>query len=369
MKNNSLLHQLLRLPQLLILVVTYFLIRAASKAPAIVDAAYSSKVYPFIRNAVSSVTRIVPFSVAEVSTIALVLLFSIMLVVRVIRLLCLKRHSLVRLVSLIISAVLTVAWLVFVFYVMWGFNYFRPSVAEKLDLPEKEYTSEQLFAVCMDLSQKASALRESVPESDDGVFTTEVSSLKVSIPRAFADFGATRPSFKADVPQVKPLTFSGVFSKLGISGIYVPFSEEPNINTDEHPLFIPFSAAHETAHYLGYAREEDANFLAFLILKDSSSPELAYSAYMHALVHCANALYKADPEAYKLLSDGYSDAMRADLASYSEHYRKNDSSLREASDKVNDSYLKLNKQEKGVLSYEEDTALILRYYDSCRFFD
>ena len=50
MKNNSLLHQLLRLPQLLILVVTYFLVRAASKAPAIVDAAYSNKVYPFIRN-------------------------------------------------------------------------------------------------------------------------------------------------------------------------------------------------------------------------------------------------------------------------------------------------------------------------------
>ena len=35
---------------------------------------------------------------------------------------------------------------------------------------------------------------------------------------------------------------------------------------------------------------------------------------------------------------------------------------------MNDSYLKFNGQEKGKLSYEEDVALIMRYYDSRGFF-
>ena len=35
---------------------------------------------------------------------------------------------------------------------------------------------------------------------------------------------------------------------------------------------------------------------------------------------------------------------------------------------MNDSYLKFNDQPKGVASYEEDVLLILRLYDSERFF-
>ena len=75
-------------------------------------------------------------------------------------------------------------------------------------------------------------------------------------------------------------------------------TEEPNVNTNEPSLFLAHSAAHETAHYLGYAAEEDANFLGYLVCEASNSHALKYSAAMHALVHCMSALYKADPDAY-----------------------------------------------------------------------
>lgn len=370
MRRDTVPRQLARLLQLLILPLLYIVIKAAAKAPAVVDAVYSQKIYPPIRNAVSFVTRAVPFSVAEAAAGIVIVLTAVLLVIRIISLLCLKKGAFVRFLSLIISLIITAGYLVLAFYVMWGFNLFRTPVAEKLDLPEREYSVEDLKKVCYDLCDHALTLRESVDEDENGVFTCDIDKVSESIRRAYVDFGATRPSFKADVPPVKQLKTSEWFTKCDIAGIYVFLTEEPNINVFNPKLYMPFDGAHETAHYLGWAHEEDANFIGFIVCKDSDDPALAYSSYMHALNHLGRALSKADKDAYKELTASYSDGMRADLSNYSEFYNKySGTKTWETSDKINDSYLKFNEQEKGVLSYEEDVSLILRYYDSCRFFE
>ncbi|MBO4848021.1 MAG: DUF3810 domain-containing protein [Clostridia bacterium] len=370
MRRDTIPRQLLRLPQLLILVLVYFLVKAASKAPSIVESFYSMKLYPVIRNAVSAVTRVVPFCVAELIAAVVIAAFVIVLIVRLIKLILFRKKSLVRLISLIITAALTASYLVLAFYVMWGFNMFRTPVAEKLDLPEREYTVEELYAVCMDLAENAVRLREQVDTDPNGVITGDMNELKESIRLAYAEFGASRPSFKADVPPVKEAACSKFLSKCGIAGIYIFLTEEPLINNNEPFLYSAMDAAHETAHYIGYGREEDANFIAFLVCKDSSDPAVAYSGYMHALQHCSSALASADPALYQRLRATYSNGMLTDLADYSAHYAVYaGTDVWKASNDLNDSYLKLNKEEKGVLSYLEDTALILRYYDSRRFFN
>ena len=369
MGRYSLHHQLFRLLHLMILPVLYGLTRLAAGSPSLVESAFSNGVYPVVRNAISAVTRTMPFSIAETLIVSGAAFMAIFLLVRLIRAIFFRKDAWMKLLSLVITYVLLASYLAFVFYAAWGFNYFRPTIGERLDLPEREYSSEELELVCYDLAGRAAELRARVNENADGVFKCVPDEIKESVVTAYADFGATRPSFKADVPKVKPVYFSEFLSRCGISGIFIPFTEEPNVNTHQPPLYIPFSAAHETAHYLGFAREEDANFLAFLVGKDSSDPALAYSAYMHALVHCGNALYDADPEAYSSLRESYPDGMKRDLQDYSAYLDGySDGAIYEAMNDMNDSYLKFNEQEKGVLSYEEDVALILRYYDSCRFF-
>ena len=76
-----------------------------------------------------------------------------------------------------------------------------------------------------------------------------------------------------------------------------------------------------------------------------------------------------DPEGVSEVYSIYTDAVKRDLADYAAFYDAHDTKVRETSDKINDAYLKANDQEKGVLSYEEDVALILRYFDSRGFFD
>lgn len=369
MNRDSFAHQLKRLPALITLVVTYFAVQAAAAHPDFIETVYSENVYPFIRNAVSAVTRLVPFSVAEVIVGILALLFIVFFLVRLIRLLMFKSRAFVRFVSLIITVVLTASAFITLFYLMWGFNYFRMPLDEKLALPEREYTAAEIKAVCKELAYKASIKRAELEENESGVFSAELENLLDGVREAYAEIGLTKPELSADVPPAKPLATSSLFSDLGISGIYIPFTEEPSFNRDEPCLFIPFNTAHETAHYLGWAHEEDANFIAFLVGISSKDAALNYSSCMHGLNHLMRVLRSADNEGASEVYSIYSDAMRRDLADYSEYYNAHDTSARETSDKVNDAYLKINKQEKGVLSYEEDVALILRYFDSIGFFE
>lgn len=369
MRRKTIPGQLLRLLQLISLGVLYLFIRLAAGSPMVVETFYSQKVYPFIRNAVSAVTRVLPFALAEFLLLGLLLLAAVFLIVRIVRLLFLRKEALVKLVSTVITIVLTCSYLIILFYIMWGFNLYRQPVAEKLDLPEREYSAAELESVCRDLLSKAEEARLGVSLDENGIFTGDPEALKDSVTAAYSLFGASRPSFKADVPKFKSPAFAEMLSRCGISGIYVFLTEEPVLNTDEPFLFAPFCAAHETAHYLGYAREEEANFIALLVCVDSDSAELRYSGYLHALLNCAEALYDRDPGAYAALRSDYSEGILADIRCYNDYYAKYRSGrLYSASQDLNDSYLKFNGEEKGTRSYKEDVALIMRYYDSRRFF-
>lgn len=369
MRRKSIPGQLLRLLHVLILLPVWLLIRAAKNAPEAVETFYSEKLYPVIRDAVSTATRQLPFSVAEFSLYFVAVLISVLAVKRLIKLILLKKEAFIRFLSFVISLIIAASYTVFAFYAMWGLNYYRTPIAKRFDLPERKYTAEELYEVCTDLAEKAKALREEVRVDTGGVFCGSFDEMKKSVAEAYARFGAARPSFKANVPEVKSVMASEYLSRCGISGIYIFLTEEANVNTNEPFLYLPFSAAHETGHFIGYAREEEASFLAFLVCREAQDPAVAYSGYMHALVNCGNALAAADAELYAELRAYYSAGMNADLADYSAYYNKYfGTKTWEKSNELNDSYLKINSQEKGVLSYNEDVSLILRFYDSLGFF-
>src|ERR1043166_6917252 len=62
-----------------------------------------------------------------------------------------------------------------------------------------------------------------------------------------------KDAFDTDVPP-KPVYFSGLMSRFGVSGVYSPFTGEPNYNTLQPDCDLPFAVAHEMAHQRGYAR-------------------------------------------------------------------------------------------------------------------
>ena len=168
---------------------------------------------------------------------------------------------------------------------------------------------------------------------------------------------------KGSVRAIPFLMASEGMSWAGICGIFMPFTAEANVNTHQPSLLLLSSAAHENAHSLGFAREDEANFIAYLACISSEDSSIRYSGAMLALINCGNALYKSAPDKAAALRETYSDAVIRDIAAYNQYWEGYEGEVEEAFDSINDSYLKFNLQENGVKSYGMMVDLMLAYYD------
>jgi hypothetical protein len=154
-------------------------------------------------------------------------------------------------------------------------------------------------------------------------------------------------------------------SQTEITGIFFPFTMEANVNVDVPDYSIPVTMLHELAHLRGFMREDEANFIAYLAGIKSDNVELNYSGTMLALIIAGNALYDQSPELYFEIRKGYSDGVINDIRANSMYWQQyEDTVVSTISNKINDTYLKVNAQADGVKSYGRMLDLLLANYRS-----
>lgn len=353
--------QIKRLPWLLLIPLGFLLPKVAAANPMAAEW-YARHIYPSISGALSAVSGLFPFSLAEVAAYALVLGAAGFILAYLIRWLT-KRAPFIKLVSLLLTLAITAGALLNAFYLIWGFNYARPTLYTLLGLPVKERPVEELAALCGELAAEAAGLRAQAAEDEAGVYTLPEgwrADFK-KIPAAYEKLGRQAPLFAREAKPAKGVMASETMSWAGIAGIYIPFTAEANVNVHQHPLLLLSSAAHETAHYLGIAKEDEANFVAYLACRASDDPAVAYSGAMLALIHCTNKLYEADPAALLAVQETYSAGMLRDLLSYNAYWDRYEGALETAVTNINDTYLKINQQQSGVKSYGLMVDLLLAW--------
>ena len=354
----------LKLPWLLLIPLGLLLPRFATADPWAVERWFSRGIFPVINGALGWFFGLFPFSVAEWLLYILAVGIPLFIIIQLIRW-TLKKIHWSRILNLFLSLAIFAGAMLNFFYLAWGFNYSRPSTAELLKLNVTERPVEQLSTLCFSLAEEAVLLREQVTEDENGIFTLPEGYRHYfkKIPAAFETIGEEYPVLARNVPVAKGVGIGSTgMSYAGISGIFIPFTAEPNVNTDQTPLLLLSAAAHETAHYLGIAPENGANFVSYLACIHSEDPSIAYSGVMLALIHSGNKLYSIDADAYRELYAAYSDGMRRDLAAHSAYWKAFEGPVEKTMTKVNDSYLKHNQQESGVQSYGEMVDLLLAYY-------
>ncbi len=96
------------------------------------------------------------------------------------------------------------------------------------------------------------------------------------------------------------------------SGVYSPFTGEPNYNAIQPDFDLPYVVAHEMAHQRGFAREDEANFIAFMVCTKAAHPYARYSGYLNAL-RVLSVLYRIAPERYRETVATLGEGPRADL--------------------------------------------------------
>ena len=121
--------------------------------------------------------------------------------------------------------------------------------------------------------------------------------------------------------------------------------------------------AHEMAHQRGIAREDEANFIAFLICLESDDPYILYSAYLNMYEYVSSALYSADRELYSTVVKQKSARISAEQTAFNDFFAKyRDSVASDIAGSVNDSYLKDQGQTAGEKSYGLVVDLAVSYY-------
>ena len=154
--------------------------------------------------------------------------------------------------------------LYFLFYFLWGLNYFKPSIVDKLNI-KSEYEfhvlDETINKVIFEINKESSFLDKDFNKSDI---------LKIINPTD---------------SNIKKSIIPDIFLYQGVSGHYVPFTSEA-IFVDKIPLVdIPVVILHEQAHQSGYADEGEASFVAFRRAINNKEPYIRYSGYFYALIN------------------------------------------------------------------------------------
>lgn len=246
-------------------------------------------------------------------------------------------------------------------YLLWGFNNRRLPIAQLIGLDVQESSTAQLETLCNELVERCNQIREQMTENETGVakLKNDVADALNRVPNAY-ELIATRYSFlNASYPAPKAVFFSIFMSYCGIGGVFDPFTGEPNVNVHMPAFEIPATAAHEMAHQHGFAREDEANFIAFLVCRAHPDPDFQYSGHKLALAHSMNQLYLADQAAWKRCAEKRSPAVVRDLQFSRNYWQSFESPARTITTAVNDAYLKSQGQFHGVRSYGRMVDLLL----------
>lgn len=331
------------------------LLWTAGRFPAFADW-YSRNVYSALVSVIGRVSGVFPFSVSELLLYILLILLAAAIVRTVRR--CRKEGWKRATAEWICGIYLLAAILFFIYTVNCGINYNRVSFAETTGLDVRGGTAEELKAVCQKLTEDVNEMSGKVRRGEQGEMILSVDVQEEAV-RAMEKLSGEYTCLGGFYPEPKGLFFSELLSVQQLTGIYSPFTIEANYNTQMTDYNIPFTACHELAHLRGFMQEEEANFIGYLAGIQSDSWDFRYSSCLMGWIYCTNALYDVDREAYYSLREQLDVKVRADLAVNSAFWERYDSPVAEVANQVNDTYLKANGQEEGVVSYDRMVELIL----------
>ncbi len=319
---------------------------------------YVSQAFRFV---FAKLTSFLPFSLAEI----MLMLSPLILVALIVY--AIKTHlQSWRSVGMYLLKVLSVVCVFAILFVTnFAAGYYGVTLSDdsKLDLDRKKVSAEELYTTALHLIDDVRREAELVEfaEKDFSIMPYSIGEMNRKLLDAYDNFCADHDFIAHFNSRVKPVILSEAMSYTHITGVYSYFSGEANINVNFPDYTIPYTAAHEMAHQRGIAREDEANFIAFLVCISSDDAYIRYSGYLNMYEYVASSLYSADPELYFEARGQLPMTVRYEMSAYSKFFDKyRDSVAGEVSGTINDLYLKGNGTE-GTRSYGLVVDLAVAY--------
>ena len=164
------------------------------------------------------------------------------------------------------TAALATSALLLSYAVLWS----APLHAPLLDIPHFNATQKEVFEYCAELIVDANRLCVAVAGLESAPLSAKAS------------------------------RYPELMRALSMGGVYVPWTGETIVSMVEPSIALPFIAAHESAHAAGYAREDEANFIAYQRCMDMGLRG-QYSGTMFALYYTMETLHDTDESSWSAL--------------------------------------------------------------------
>lgn len=249
------------------------------------------------------------------------------------------------------------------FLLLWGFNYANAGYATHAKLPPLPDSThialqyENVMQRAMEYRNKIDGISDTVPviKLADWPQDSEINKWVQAVlaPKGYP---------VAQTVNVRHIRPKGTLRRISISGIYNPFTGEANVDAALPQPLMTFTIAHEIAHAYGVTSEAEANFVAWLACRQSEDPKATYAAEYALWRYIAKEVNKTLPEeSIEILASKIPPPMQIDRKAVLKSYFRYKGYFPKISNRINDTYLKLQGVKSGTEDYDNFLKLYLRY--------
>ena len=323
----------------------------------LVETYYSNGIYPVISQFFRILFGWIPFSVGEIVYTLLTIL--------AVRYVFKNRTKIKKHPWLFLrNTVLVFSVFYFTFNLVWALNYYRMPIAERFVIRDSVTPSdvidltEQLILrtnrLQLEITGDSTQMVE-VPYDRDVIFDKTVNG-----------YGRMQEEFSFLAyphPSLKKATLGALASYMGIGGYLNPFTNEAQVNGLTPVFRLPVVTAHEIGHQVGYAKENETNFIGYLVTMKNEDIYFKYSASAYGLSHCLSAVRRTDEQKFEQLFAKVHGGVQENYKELYEFNLKYANPFEPVFKSIFSTFLKANQQKDGIKSYSKIVELMVGYHE------
>jgi hypothetical protein len=336
------------------------LIKVISFFPGIVERYYTYGIYPVVSKVQRLLFGWLPFSIGDLFY-AFIVLVILVKGFQLGKAIFKKRISHQFLLAALRQFVFILLFVYVFFYALWGLNYNRLGISSQLQMQVGAYTFQDLDTLTSLLQQRLNGYAIQV----DSVRRATLHKKKTLFNKSFVAYNEISkqyPFLRYSHLSIKPSLYTNLGQYFGFTGYYNPFSGEAQVRTNVPVFLQPYITTHEIAHQLGYAKENEANFVAFLVCRSYNDPDFRYSLYYDLYNYAVGELFRYNVQLGKQYQQKLDTQVKKDAVEVWKFYSRTRNFVEPFISRMYDQYLRLNNQPKGKRTYNEVVAWLIAYY-------
>ncbi len=332
----------------------FTLIYFVKQYPETIELYYSNGIYISISSFFQYLLGWLNFSIGDIFYITLIFLILRYIVLVFKRKFKLKKSDFYNIVSFI-------SIIYFWFHMSWGLNYYRLPLHKQLNV-KSDYNTEELISFTDFLIAETNSIHSLLVQNDTLPVSFEQSENEYE-KTVFNNFKQTQfQNQHVQSQSIKPSLLSLPLSYMGFDGYINPFTHEAQYNDKVPKYKFPTLIAHEMGHQLGYAKENEANFVSCFVNMYSKNEKMRYTGFTYALKFCLNEVYRRSPDDFERLKSKVNPGILKNYKETQLFWESYKNPLEPVFKNIYGNFLKVNNQPQGIRSYNYVVALLVNYF-------